>query len=136
MIILEPLILLLIFLELQILLVIVLELWILLVIILELLILLVIVLELLTLLLHLQLMMGLRLFTAQIWGRLLDQTSTLDRSDRGLNIKVVERLRIIHRYLQRLPRAELMVILSIKLLRLKVWWTLVKVLNFLLIELM
>lgn len=60
--------------------------------------------ELILLLLDLQLVMRLRLFSAQIGSRLLDKSSSLDRSGRWLHIKVIKGLRIV-------LRAELLLLL-------------------------
>lgn len=60
--------------------------------------------ELILLLLDLQLVMRLRLFSAQIGSRLLDKSSSLDRSGRWLHIEVIEGLRIV-------LRAELLLLL-------------------------
>lgn len=60
--------------------------------------------ELILLLLDLQLVMRLRLLSAQIGSRLLDKSSSLDRSGRWLYIEVIKGLRIV-------LRAELLLLL-------------------------
>lgn len=60
--------------------------------------------ELILLLLNLQLVMRLRLLSAQIRSRLLDESSSLDRSGRWLHIEVIKGLRIV-------LRAELLLLL-------------------------